>query len=126
MTTVMDQALVMLEGCGPEFGAGELSNHGPMAAEALSALGRADEVEPWVERYRRRLGDPPPRVARITDTTWRESLGDVNRATDWEDFFSSELDSAPWRETLDFVSLAFSDPTGAESERLASAAGGTR
>ena len=101
MATVMDQALVMLEGCGPEFGAGELSNHGPMAAEALVALGRVDEVEPWVERYRRRLGEYPARVAPITHDTWREALGDVNRATDWEDFFGAELDSAPWKESLE-------------------------
>ena len=42
--TVIDQALAMLGSCGPEFGPG-LSNHGPMGAEALVALGRPDAVE---------------------------------------------------------------------------------
>ena len=37
MAGEIDEALEMLEGTGPEF-TGGLSNHGPMAAEALVAL----------------------------------------------------------------------------------------
>ena len=97
----MDQALEMLAGCGPEFGGIGLSNHGPMAAEALSALGREQEVEPWVERYRKRLIERPPKVEHIDALNWPEVLGEVDRSTDWEDFFAAELDSAPWREVLE-------------------------
>jgi len=74
----MDQALEMLAGCGPEFGGIGLSNHGPMAAEALSALGREQEVEPWVERYRKRLIERPPKVEHIDALNWPEVLGEVD------------------------------------------------
>src|SRR3989442_4733817 len=56
----IDEALEMLSDTGPEWGYGELqalSNHGPMGAEALCALGRDEAVVPWVERYKRRLQD---------------------------------------------------------------------
>ena len=44
----LDEVLDRFAATGPEFGPG-LSNHGPMAAEALVALGRADAVAPWAE-----------------------------------------------------------------------------
>ena len=97
----IDQALVMLDGCGPEFGDNGLSNHGPMASEALAAMGRGDEVEAWVERYRERLAERPPLVERIAPEQWREALGDVRRVSDWEAFFGREVDSAPWRNVVD-------------------------
>lgn len=99
--TAIDQALVMLGGCGPEFGENGLSNHGPMAAEALAAMGRSEAVEGWVERYRKRLGGRPANVERISRDGWRAALGELGRVSDWEDFFAAEVDSAPWREVLD-------------------------
>ena len=98
--TAIDQALTMLSGCGPEFASG-LSNHGPMAAEALSALGREDAVEEWVAHYRKRLSDRPRNVAPIAPESWTESLGELQRVSDWEDFFTIELDSMPWSEALE-------------------------
>jgi hypothetical protein len=41
--TTMDDVLDILHRTGPEFGRG-LANHGPMAAEALLALGCPDAV----------------------------------------------------------------------------------
>lgn len=99
--TEMEQALSMLAGCGPEFGGNGLSNHGPMAAEALAALGRGEEVEDWVARYRTRLDERPPNVARIPDDDWRSALGDLARVSDWEDFFAARMDSAPWQAVLE-------------------------
>lgn len=99
--TAIDQALSMLGGCGPEFGGGGLSNHGPMAAEALVALGRGDAVEDWVARYRKRLDDRPANVEPIDRQDWAIALGQLERVSDWEDYFAAELDSAPWREVLD-------------------------
>jgi hypothetical protein len=101
MAVVIEQALEMMGGCGPEFGAFGLSNHGPMAAEALIAMGRGDAVEPWVARYRKRLVDRPPNVAPIPKDGWREAFGQLERVSDWEDFFARELDTAPWREVLE-------------------------
>lgn len=100
MLSTIDEALTMLQGCGPEFASG-LSNHGPMGAEALCALGREDVVEEWTAKYRRRLIDRPANVSRITGEHWREALGDVTRASDWEDFFAIEVDSAPWAAVLE-------------------------
>lgn len=98
--SAIDQALTMLDGCGPEFGGG-LSNHGPMAAEALVRLGRPELVEGWVARYRIRLGDRPSSISTIDPTDWQEALGDLRRVTDWEVFFARELDGAPWAEVLE-------------------------
>lgn len=98
---VIDQALDMLGGCGPEFGDNGLSNHGPMAAEALARMGRSREVEAWVERYRKRLDARPPRVEPIDARSWRQALGQLDRVSDWEEFFHAEFEAAPWREVLD-------------------------
>ncbi|HVM06942.1 MAG TPA: questin oxidase family protein [Acidimicrobiales bacterium] len=88
-----DAALEMLDGFGTEFGPG-LSNHGPMAAEALTTLGREDVVERWVAAYRSRL--EPREVERdpITAGDWREALGAPSRVGDWIAFFERELGDA--------------------------------
>jgi len=95
----LDEALTRLTGTGPEFGGG-LANHGPMAAEALLALGRADAVEPWVDRYRRRLDAAPRSTAPIDDDNWREALSDVTRVADWTAYLGRQLEERPWQEVL--------------------------
>ena len=44
---------------GPEWGADQLTNHGPMAAEVLVRRGRREVVPAWVDRYIRRLDELP-------------------------------------------------------------------
>src|SRR5580698_4018005 len=95
----LDEGLSRLAGTGPEFRGG-LSNHGPMAAEALVRLGRADAVAGWLDGYLGRLDDPPAPSDRITDQTWRESLGAMNRVADWELYFRAHLAEEPWRDVL--------------------------
>ena len=51
---VLDETYDRLADRGPEFD-GFLTNHGPMAADALIRLGHADAVEAWVGRYRENL-----------------------------------------------------------------------
>lgn len=99
MIAALDEALEALSDTGPEFGPG-LSNHGPMASEALVQLGRDDAVLPWVERYRRRLQERPRPRHRIEAATWREALGDITRVADWVAFFERELEGRPWRDVL--------------------------
>ncbi len=99
--TSINHALEMLEGCGPEFGAIGLSNHGPMAAEALISLGRGEAIESWTENYRKRLAERPANASPVSSAAWRESLGDILRVSDWEDFFTAQVDSAPWRDVLE-------------------------
>jgi hypothetical protein len=81
MVDIIDEALDILHHTGPEYSGG--SNHGPMAAEALLAMGRPEAVLPWVERYKRRLTDHPTPAMPITRAQWHEALGDVKRLADW-------------------------------------------
>jgi len=72
---ILDEALEVLCDTGPEFGPG-LSNHGPMAAEALFTLDRGESVLPWVEKYKSGLIDAPEATNPISRSDWREFLGD--------------------------------------------------
>jgi hypothetical protein len=96
---VLDESLNRLAATGPEFRGG-LSNHGPMAAEALIRLGRSDDVEPWLDGYIRGLEEPPSATERITDETWRDALGAPRRVTDWELYLRDQLADESWRGVL--------------------------
>jgi hypothetical protein len=98
-TGVLDEALEVFARTGPEYGDG-LSNHGPMAAEALVALGRPEAVMPWVERYKRKLQSPSQSRNPLSSDNWREALGDIGRVGDWIVFFDNQLKEAPWRSVL--------------------------
>jgi Questin oxidase-like len=98
--SAMDEALDLLRGAGPELRNG-LTNHAPMAAEAMCALGRPQAVIPWVGKYRRRIPPEPARVERVRADGWESALGDLSRHADWVAFFDIELKQAPWREVLE-------------------------
>jgi Questin oxidase-like len=98
-TDVLDEGLSRLAGTGPEYRGG-LSNHGPMAAEALVRLGRADDVEHWLDGYLKRLDVGPQSSDRITDQSWREALGQMKRVADWERYFIDQLAAQPWRDVI--------------------------
>ena len=85
---------------GPEWGADQLTNHGPMAAEVLVRRGRAEVVPTWVDRYIRRLDDMPGATGEITDATWPQALGDGRRIGDWTAFFTRQLAAGPWPQVL--------------------------
>jgi hypothetical protein len=55
---VLDEAYQRLHKTGPEFD-GWLSNHGPMAAEAMARNGHAEHVRPWLDGYVQRLEEFP-------------------------------------------------------------------
>ncbi len=95
----LDLALERFARTGPEYRGG-LANHGPMAAEALVALGRSDAVARWVERYASRLESPPPAQDPIPTAEWEAALGERGRVADWRVFFGRELAEAPWRQVL--------------------------
>jgi hypothetical protein len=97
MKDSMDEALERLRGTGTEVAGGGDPNHGPMAADALVALGRDDAVLGWVDRYRQRLDIMPAPTSPITVDTWHEGLGNINRIADWSAFFRAQLAEAPWR-----------------------------
>jgi hypothetical protein len=92
-----DEALERLHLTGPEF-EGWLSNHGPMAVEALAHRGAEASVHAWVDGYVRRL-EPLPRASDpITDA--QASLGDPRRLADWIAYFTERVDERPWTELL--------------------------
>jgi hypothetical protein len=99
MTGILDEALQRLHDTGPERD-GWLSNHGPMAAEALVRHGHAGAVHGWLDAYERRLEEVPRGIAPITPDEWREPLGDPVRTGDWLAFFDRELHAEPWRKVL--------------------------
>lgn len=45
---ILDEAYQRLHATGPEFD-GWLSNHGPMAAEAMARRGQASSVHEWLD-----------------------------------------------------------------------------
>jgi hypothetical protein len=99
MSAILDEAYERLHDTGPEWG-GNLSNHGPMAAEVLVRRGRADEVPRWVDAYVGRLDEMPAPTERVTDANWREALGDFKRVADWTDYLRGEVLELPWHEVL--------------------------
>jgi hypothetical protein len=94
----LDEAYQRLHQTGPEFD-GWLSNHGPMAAEAMARHGHGDDVGPWLDGYIRNLEDFPVGTAPVT-ADWAEALGDPRRIADWTVFFCRETAGQPWREVL--------------------------
>ncbi|MET8976836.1 questin oxidase family protein [Streptomyces sp. NPDC004539] len=96
---ILDEALERLHVSGPER-LGRLTNHAPMAVEALAAHGRAGSVHRWLDRYAPRLEEFPSAVAPVTAENWREALGDPRRAADWIGHFGRELAVRPWRDVL--------------------------
>lgn len=64
MAITIDEMLDLLSASGPEQANGN-ANHGPMAAEALFTVDRAEAVLPWVEEYKSRLADPPQAISPI-------------------------------------------------------------
>jgi len=98
----LDEALERLASTDAEYGVG-LSNHAPMVAEALDALGRPATILPWLDGYAPRLEPARAPVEAIPEApagAWRGALGDLRRAGDWTRFFARRLAEAPWRAVL--------------------------
>jgi hypothetical protein len=95
-----DDALDRLAPYGIELKNGN-SSHAPMVAEALCALGRPDEVTPWIERYRERMQLRPAAGEPIGGDVWRDVLGRRERFSDWALLFANELEDAPWPAVVD-------------------------
>ena len=81
---ILDEAYQRLHQTGPEYD-GWLSNHGPMAAEAMTRHGHAQDVPRWLDAYMNRL-EEFPRGTAVIGPDWREALGDPRRIADWTVF----------------------------------------
>jgi Questin oxidase-like len=96
---VLEEAYQRFHTTGPDFDGG-LSNHGPMAVEAMVRRGHEREVHAWIDWYQDRLDEVPRGLAPVTAETWREALGDRTRVGDWTTFMLREVQLRPWRELL--------------------------
>jgi hypothetical protein len=100
----LDAALEQIAGAAPEFDPFKvgfcITNHAPMTAEALCALGREDAIVPWVERYAKYLDATPGGIAPIEPDEWRDALGDYTRVADWIAYFTRELADRDWRDVV--------------------------
>lgn len=95
----LDEALERLHRTGPERD-DWLTNHAPMAVEALVRHGHARAVHRWIDGYGDKLEEMPSASSPVTDATWREALGDPRRLADWIGYFTRTLSEHPWREVL--------------------------
>jgi hypothetical protein len=98
VTGTLHEAYRRLHATGPEFD-GWLSNHGPMAAEAMVRRGHAEGVHRWLDGYMRRL-EEFPRGSGPIGSSWQEALGDPRRVADWTSYFRREVTGQPWRQVL--------------------------
>lgn len=103
-TDALTDALERLTGYEYLDGVG-FACHGPMGAEALSALGYDDLIANWVETYKAKHPpiEAPPVGARLNatdETSWRPALGDLQRVSDWAAMFTGELQDQPWESVL--------------------------
>ncbi len=92
----MDEALVRLAPYGPDLQNG-LTNHAPMAAEALCTMGRPEAVSPWLDRYSALLVPRSAPNGRIDPREWQGALGRLDLFPEWTTYFEEELEEAPWR-----------------------------
>ncbi|NYI06993.1 questin oxidase family protein [Allostreptomyces psammosilenae] len=95
----LDEAYQRLHAAGPEH-QGWLSNHAPMAVEALARHGHEGDIHRWLDAYADKLEDMPARREPISETDWRRALGDPRRIADWISFFAERLRTRPWQGVL--------------------------
>jgi hypothetical protein len=97
---VLDEALESIADAGPDLRNG-LTNHAPMAIEALTAMGRGDLVMGWLRGYRKDLLPRPAAHGRISRGDWRFALARADRFSDWRELFDEELKQAAWPVVLE-------------------------
>lgn len=95
----LDEALEELAAFSPDLKNG-LTNHAPMAAEALCALGRPQSVLPWVRAYSDGMLPWPAAQNPIPADAWRTALAQESRVSDWRNLFALEIEAAPWQQVL--------------------------
>jgi hypothetical protein len=98
-STTLDETLLRLHRYGPEF-EGWLSNHGPMAVEAMQRRGQASQITAWTDEYVKRLDAAPGRGRALTEDEFDDALGDPRLAADWLATFRAQLTDSSWQSVL--------------------------
>lgn len=96
--SAMDEALDFLSAYGPDLVNG-FTNHAPMVADALCALGRADAVMPLLRQQTPAFLPRPQPRGMIDPEEWCAALGN-NGAGEWSTFFETALCSRRWQDVL--------------------------
>jgi len=90
----LDEAFERLAASGFELPNGFV-NHGPMACEALAALGCEAEIDGWARRFARTGGFTIDAVA-PSHFEWRDAMGDYRRLPEWIGSFEKEIAVDGW------------------------------
>jgi hypothetical protein len=93
-TPALDEAFDRMAHSGFELPNGFV-NHGPMACEALAALGCDEEIDGWARRFARAAGTAVDAAAPV-DFEWREALGDYHKLPEWIGHFERTIDDDGW------------------------------
>ena len=99
-TTTVDETLLRLHRYGPEF-EGWLSNHGPMAIEAMGRRGHESRITGWTDEYVKRLDAAPGRGRVLADDEVAHPRSAIQRlARDWLATFRAQLAESSWQSVL--------------------------
>jgi hypothetical protein len=73
-------------------------NHGPMAVEALDALGLDDYVDGWARRFARMTAEGPEPAAPVSFAGggWQDGLGDYRLLPEWIGLFDRDIALEGW------------------------------
>ncbi len=93
-TDPLDDALTLFAATAPQFGPFGLSNHGPMAAEALVQLGRAEAIPAGRPPTPGAAPAPAP-APTLSEDAWPQALGQADRFPDWLALFETEMADRP-------------------------------
>ncbi len=77
-------------------------NHGPMACEALAALGMDSVIDEWVERYESLMGQAVQPVAPGWETgfDWMNRFGDYRLLPEWMGYFGRAINDEGWQSVI--------------------------
>jgi hypothetical protein len=78
-------------------------NHGPMACEALAALGCEEEIDGWARWFASVVGDGPTPVAPspFVEFDWQGALGDYASLPEWLGYFDAAIADAGWSSVVE-------------------------
>jgi hypothetical protein len=77
-------------------------NHGPMACEALSALGLDDSIGSWVRAFEETLVEAPGPAEPVwgPNFDWSSQLGDSRRLPEWLGYYDRVIADDGWRSVV--------------------------
>jgi hypothetical protein len=98
----LDEAFERMAGSDFELPNGFV-NHGPMACEALAALGHDDRIDGWARWFAEMVGEgPTPRDPGGPGAfAWSDALGDYQRLPEWIGFFKRVVDDDGWSSVVE-------------------------